>query len=78
MSEETLNQALEMPCPFCGSTDLTKNQWSLEDTEVDAVECSDCYAGAPAETWIKRTCPVEIIDGQPFWIGIDWASETMG
>jgi len=49
-----LEQALETPCPFCGSTDLSKNFWSLNGGEVDAVECNDCCAGAPAESWVKR------------------------
>lgn len=41
-------------CPFCGGTNLVPNLWCLEDCEVDAVECSDCYAGAPVDAWIKR------------------------
>ena len=49
-----LEQALETHCPFCGSTDLSKSIWSLNGGEVDAVECNQCYAGAPAEAWIKR------------------------
>ena len=51
---DILSQALEIPCPFCGSTDLTKNLWSLDDGEVDAIECNQCCAGAPAESWIKH------------------------
>jgi len=55
MSEqETLKQALETPCPFCGCTDLTKNLWSFNSGEVDAVECNQCCAGAPAHSWVRR------------------------
>ncbi len=50
----TLEQALEMPCPFCGSTYLIKGLWSLGGGEVDAVECNSCFAGAPVDAWIKR------------------------
>jgi len=52
--QTVLEQALETPCPFCGATDLSKNLWSLNSGEVDAVECSRCYAGAPAKAWIQR------------------------
>ncbi len=41
-------------CPFCGGTDLTPGYWSLDDGEVDSVECDNCYAGAPVEAWNKR------------------------
>ena len=44
-----------LPCPFCGSSDLSEGMWCLDDTgEVDAVECADCYAGAPIACWQKR------------------------
>ncbi len=43
-----------LPCPFCGSTNLTPGYWSLDDGEVDSVECDDCYAGAPVDAWNKR------------------------
>ena len=49
-----LEQALKMSCPLCKSHNLIKNLWSLNDGEVDAVECNDCHAGAPAESWVKR------------------------
>lgn len=41
-------------CPFCGSSNLLNGLWTLDDGEVDAVECGDCFAGAPLETWKKR------------------------
>jgi len=53
--ESVLEQALKTPCPLCKSTDLSKSLWSLDDGEVDAVECNNCHAGAPAESWIKRS-----------------------
>jgi len=51
---KVLVQALETPCPLCKSTDLSKNLWALNGGEVDAVECNRCFAGAPAESWVKR------------------------
>lgn len=56
LSKGILEQALEIPCPFCGATDLSSNFWSLNGGEVDAVECNRCHAGAPAESWVKRAC----------------------
>ena len=50
--QQQLQQAL--PCPFCGSTDLTSNLWALEESEVGAIECNNCYAGAPFTTWNTR------------------------
>jgi hypothetical protein len=43
-----------LPCPLCGSTKLSENLWSLDDGEVDAVECGDCFAGAPVTAWQNR------------------------
>lgn len=43
-----------LPCPLCNSTNLSANLWCLDDGEVDAVECNDCYAGAPVTAWQKR------------------------
>jgi len=43
-----------LPCPHCGSTNLTPNQWSLNDGEEDAMECANCYAGAPLRVWNHR------------------------
>lgn len=43
-----------LPCPHCGSTDLSSGFWSLDDEEVDAVECNNCYAGAPERVWNQR------------------------
>mgnify|MGYP006273694767 CR=1 FL=1 len=45
------------PCPFCGGTELDINQWSLDEGEVDAVECRQCYAGAPVAAWQRRPDP---------------------
>ena len=41
-------------CPFCGSHDLSEGLWSLDDGEVDSIECNQCYAGAPKEVWNAR------------------------
>lgn len=44
------------PCPFCGGTQLIAGHWYLDDEgEVDAVECDNCKAGAPATVWLQRT-----------------------
>ena len=43
-----------LPCPLCHSTNLVDSSWYLEDGEVDAVECNDCYAGAPVTAWQDR------------------------
>ena len=42
------------PCPHCGSTDLVDGSWYVDDEEVDAVECEQCKAGAPASVWNDR------------------------
>jgi len=42
-------------CPFCGSTDLVGGSWYIDDEEVDAIECEECKAGAPARVWNQRT-----------------------
>ena len=44
-----------LPCPHCGGTNLTQNLWETDSGEVDALECADCYAGAPVTSWNKRT-----------------------
>ena len=57
------------PCPFCGSTSLSTNLWSLDGGEVDAIECLQCYAGAPLSTWNAARKPL----GEIFWHPIDTA-----
>jgi len=42
-----------MPCRFCGSTDLLRNLWIINDEEAEAIECRHCDAGAPRKTWNK-------------------------
>lgn len=44
----------DLPCPFCGSKTLTKALWYINDEEAKAIECGDCYAGAPVDTWNRR------------------------
>jgi len=39
---------------FVGGLNLSAGFWSLDGGEVDAVECDDCYAGAPATSWSTR------------------------
>ena len=48
-----------LPCPFCGSTDLTSNTWSMDEGEKPAIECNNCYAGAPTDVWDRRELPPE-------------------
>jgi len=43
--------------PFCNSTDLVTGSWYLDDGEVDALECSECFAGAPVATWGRLASP---------------------
>ncbi|MEM1189894.1 MAG: hypothetical protein AAGI72_15285 [Pseudomonadota bacterium] len=50
-----------LPCPHCGSTDLVKGSWYLDDPdasdlegEVPAIECKGCGAGSPAHVWNQR------------------------
>lgn len=43
-----------LPCPHCGSSNLATSLWCLDEGEVDAIECSDCFAGAPLTVWDMR------------------------
>lgn len=43
-----------MPCPLCGSNNLSLGFWCLDDEDVEALECNQCHAGAPIETWQRR------------------------
>jgi len=44
-----------LPCPFCGSTDLSIGDWYLDAGEVNSIECNQCFAGAPEREWNERT-----------------------
>jgi hypothetical protein len=44
----------DRPCPFCGGNELSPGYWSLDDEEVDSIECDNCYAGAPKRVWNQR------------------------
>ena len=46
-----------LPCPFCGSDQLLNGSWYIDDGEVDAWECSKCFAGAPKSAWNTRPAP---------------------
>lgn len=58
-----------LPCPFCGSTDLVTGSWCIDDDEahelvspgdageVPSVECNRCLGSAPAENWNRRPDP---------------------
>lgn len=46
-----------LTCPFCNSTDLLDGCWYIDDEEVDAIECAQCKAGAPAAVWNERPSP---------------------
>ena len=43
-----------LPCPLCKSTGYSTNMWSVDDGEVNAIECNDCLCGAPLESWQNR------------------------
>jgi ribosomal protein L37AE/L43A len=47
-------QQTGLPCPFCGSDELLSGSWYIDDGEVDAWECSKCFAGAPKSAWNTR------------------------
>ena len=43
------------PCPFCGSDNLLQNQVMIvNDTEVLAVECNQCFASSQQAHWNIR------------------------
>jgi hypothetical protein len=58
-----------LPCPFCGSTDLVTGSWCVDDDEahelvnpgdlgeVPSIECNRCLGSAPAENWNRRPDP---------------------
>ncbi len=54
-----------LPCPFCGSKNLTSNEWCVDDDrfgadefgEIAAVECADCLGSAPLVSWNRRAQP---------------------
>lgn len=51
-----------MNCPLCGCDDLDTNSWIMDDadgpfSEVPALECRNCKAGAPVEAWNRRPDP---------------------
>jgi len=49
------------PCPFCGSTELTTNYWSMNDGEQEAIECTQCYGSNLRKNWNNRkTLPLKI------------------
>ena len=50
-----------LPCPICHSTNLSDSTWSLDHGEVDAVECNECYCGAPLTSWQIRASPAASI-----------------
>lgn len=76
-------------CPVCGGGNLAKNLWSLDGGEVEALECDDCHAGAPLESWNKRANPwIDYEQQQPedgqkilYWYSIDaddvWSVRTL-
>jgi len=57
-SQQTLETASWLPCPFCSSTDLiTIELWiSSDDGEelADGIECKVCDAQARASVWNNR------------------------
>jgi len=63
-----ITNLLPCPCPCCGSTNITSNEWTVDEdharqfdadehSEIWAFECSDCLAGAPAQSWQNRRDP---------------------
>lgn len=54
LAAECKQSEVILPCPCCDSTNTTKNLWSLDSGEVDAIECNDCLCGAPLTSWQNR------------------------
>lgn len=52
--QEQCHSEAGLPCPFCGSDQLLDGSWYIDDGEVDAWECSKCFAGAPKSAWNTR------------------------
>ena len=52
-------------CPFCGSDQLLNGSWYIDEGEVDAWECSKCFAGAPQAVWNTRHSPT--LESTPDW-----------
>lgn len=53
-------------CPFCGCRELSENTWHLDDaedplSEVDALECNSCKAGAPVEAWPQMQSFMDLV-----------------
>ena len=44
-----------LPCPFCGSTDLRREEWEGDHGAVYAIECRSCWGAAPLECWNRRS-----------------------
>jgi len=62
------NTTTSLPCPCCGSTNITRNEWTVDEdharqfdadehSEIWAFECNDCLAAAPIQSWQKRADP---------------------
>ena len=41
----------DINCPFCGSKNLIVCDWHLDAGDTKAMECNNCYAGAPLSAW---------------------------
>ena len=41
------------PCPFCGGTDLLVGLWSVDEGEIDSLECKNCHGSAPTDVWME-------------------------
>lgn len=53
-----MTERTNLPCPFCGATNLLDGSWYLDDDgEHEALECADCFAGAPVKSWNRRPDP---------------------
>lgn len=50
----TVPEEQHLPCPFCGSDELSIVLWADDDGEFDALECDHCKAAAPLPTWDQR------------------------
>lgn len=57
-----------LPCPFCGSTNVITSEWFVDEElatrfrsesheAIAVMECTECLAAAPVQSWQNRPDP---------------------
>jgi len=49
-----------LPCSFCGGTDLKPDEWFVNGKLIRLIKCLQCYASAPKTVWNKRYVILEV------------------